>query len=44
MFLSNMLVGTTWTLDIWVFAIPAILIIGGILASRKLYGDIFSRE
>jgi hypothetical protein len=44
MLLSNMLVGTTWTLDLWVFAIPAILIVGGILASRKLYGDIFSRE
>jgi PKD repeat protein len=44
MILSNMLVGTNWTLDLWVFAIPAILIVGGVLASRKLYGDIFSKE
>jgi len=39
-----MLIGTEWTLDLWVFAIPVILIVGGIIASRKLYGDIFSRE
>jgi hypothetical protein len=42
--LSNMLTGTSWSIDLWVFAIPAILIIGGIFASRKLYGDIFARE
>ena len=44
MFLSNSLVGTHWALDLWVFIIPAALIIGGALASRKLYGDIFTRE
>jgi len=44
MFLSNSLVGTHWALDLWVFIIPAALIIGGALASRKLYGDIFARE
>lgn len=44
MLLSNMLTGTAWTLDIWVFAIPVVLIVGGIFASRKLYGDIFARE
>ena len=44
MFLSNSLVGTHWALDLWVFVIPAALIIGGALASRKLYGDIFARE
>lgn len=44
MLLSNMLNGTAWNIDIWVFAIPVILIVGGALASRKLYGDIFARE
>lgn len=44
MFLSNSLIGTHWALDLWVFVIPAALIIGGALASRKLYGDIFARE
>ncbi len=44
MFLSNALVGTNWALDVWTFAIPIVLIIGGVLASRKLYGDIFTRE
>jgi hypothetical protein len=44
MFLSNSLIGTHWALDLWVFIIPAALIIGGALASRKLYGDIFARE
>ena len=44
MFLSNSLTGTHWALDLWVFIIPAALIIGGALASRKLYGDIFARE
>lgn len=44
MFLSNSLIGTHWALDLWVFTIPAVLIIGGALASSKLYGDIFARE
>ena len=44
MFLSNSLIGTHWALDLWVFIIPAVLIIGGALASNKLYGDIFARE
>jgi chitodextrinase len=44
MMLSNALIGTHWTIDLWVFAIPTLLIIGGALASRKLYGDIYSRE
>jgi hypothetical protein len=44
MFLSNALVGTNWALDVWTFAIPMVLIVGGVLASRKLYGDIFTRE
>jgi hypothetical protein len=44
MLLSNMLAGTSWSLDLWVFAIPVLLIAGGVLASRKLYGDIFARE
>jgi hypothetical protein len=44
MFLSNALVGTNWALDVWTFAIPIVLIVGGVLASRKLYGDIFTRE
>ncbi|MBU1915283.1 MAG: PKD domain-containing protein [Candidatus Thermoplasmatota archaeon] len=44
MFLSNSLIGTHWALDLWVFIIPAVLIIGGALASSKLYGDIFTRE
>ena len=44
MMLSNMLVGTTWTLDIWALLIPIVLIAGGVLASRRLYSDIFARE
>lgn len=44
MFLSDMLIGTHWGMDVWVFIIPAVLIVGGVLASTKLYGDIFSRE
>jgi ABC-type amino acid transport system permease subunit len=44
MLLSNMLTGTVWTLDLWVFAIPIALIVGGVLASTRLYGDIFERE
>jgi len=42
--LSNMFIGTSWPMDLWVFIIPALLIVGGALASRKLYGDIFARE
>jgi hypothetical protein len=44
MFLSNSLIGTHWALDLWAFIIPAVLIIGGALASSRLYGDIFARE
>jgi hypothetical protein len=44
MFLSNFLTGTEWTLDLWTLLIPAVLIIGGVVASKWLYGDIFSRE
>ncbi len=44
MILSNLLTGSTWSIDIWVFAIPVILIVGGVFASRRLYGDIFARE
>ncbi|MEM2891228.1 MAG: PKD domain-containing protein [Thermoplasmata archaeon] len=44
MMLSNMLTGTSWTLDLWAFLIPVTLIAGGVLASRRLYSDIFARE
>ena len=44
MLLSNMLTGTTWSVDMFVFVIPAILIVGGIIASRRLYPDLFARE
>ncbi len=44
MFLSNTILGTTWSLDMWTIAIPVILIVGGLFASRKLYSDLFSRE
>lgn len=44
MVLSNMLTDTSWGLDIWAFIIPVALIVGGALASRKLYSDIFARE
>jgi hypothetical protein len=44
MLLSNSILGTSWPLDVWVFVIPIVLIVGGVLASRKLYSDIFSRE
>lgn len=43
-FLSNLLVGTSQSIDWVVFVIPLLLIVGGILASRKLYGDIFTKE
>jgi len=42
--LQNLLFGAPLRLDWIVFIIPAVLIVGGILASRKLYSDIFSRE
>ena len=42
--LQSLLFGAPLSLDWIVFVIPAVLIVGGILASRKLYGDIFSRE
>jgi ABC-type Na+ efflux pump permease subunit len=42
--LQNLLFGAPLTLDWVVFVIPAVLIVGGILASRTLYSDIFSRE
>jgi len=38
------LLGSPLSLDWVVFVVPIALIVGGILASRKLYGDIFSRE
>jgi chitodextrinase len=44
MFLSNTILGTSWTLDIWTFAIPVVLIVGGLFASKRLYSDMFSRE
>jgi len=44
MLLANMLTGTSWSLDIWAFIIPVALIVGGALASTKLYSDIFARE
>jgi len=42
--LSNMLVGTTQSPDWWLLIIPVALIAGGVLASRRLYPDLFSRE
>lgn len=41
---QNLIFGGALSLDWIVFIIPTVLIVGGILASRKLYGDIFSRE
>jgi hypothetical protein len=41
---QNLIFGGSLSLDWIVFVIPVALIAGGILASRKLYGDIFSRE
>jgi hypothetical protein len=42
--LSNMLLGTVQPLDWVVFVIPAVLIAGGIAASRKLFPDLYARE
>ena len=42
--ISSMLLGTTQSVDWFVFAIPAVLIIAGALVSRKLFPDLFSRE
>ena len=42
--LQSVLLGSPLSLDWIVFVVPIALIVGGILASRKLYGDIFSRE
>jgi ABC-type Na+ efflux pump permease subunit len=42
--LSSMLTGTTQSMDLFVFIIPIVLIVGGILASRRLYPDLFARE
>ena len=42
--LQNLLFGAPLSLDWIVFIIPIVLIVGGVLASRKLYADIFSRE
>jgi hypothetical protein len=44
MLLSNSIIGTEWALDLWTVVIPVVLTVGGILASRKLYSDIFTRE
>lgn len=43
-FLSKLLIGTAQSPDYVMFVIPAALIIGGVIASRRLYGDLFSRE
>ena len=43
-FLSNMIVGTAQTPDWIVFAIPVSLIVLGVMASHRLYPDMFSRE
>ena len=42
--LSDLILGSGAAMDLWVFAIPAALIVGGVLASRRLYPDLFSRE
>jgi hypothetical protein len=42
--LSNMIIGTTWTLDWWIFVIPIVLIVGGVLASTRLYSDIVAKD
>ncbi len=44
MLIKNMLLGTTEPLDMIVFVIPAVLIAGGVAASRKLFPDIYGRE
>jgi len=43
-YLSHALLGTAQMPDLWTFALPAVIIALGIVASRKLYSDIFSRE
>jgi hypothetical protein len=43
-YLSHALLGTAQLPDLWTFALPAVIIALGIVASRKLYSDIFSRE
>ncbi len=42
--LSNMIIGSESVPDWGVFIIPALLIVFGVLASRKLYPDLFTRE
>ncbi|MCJ7607746.1 MAG: PKD domain-containing protein, partial [Thermoplasmata archaeon] len=42
--ISNNILGAATTPDWIVFAVPALLIVLGLLASRRLYPDIFSRE
>ncbi len=44
MLIKNMLLGTTEPLDLIVFVIPAVLIAGGVAASRRLFPDIYGRE
>lgn len=43
-YLSNMIMETTQNPDWGMFLIPVVLIVFGVLASRKLYPDLFSRE
>ena len=43
-YLSGLILETSQSPDWWVFAIPFLLIGFGIIASRKLYPDLFSRE
>ena len=43
-YLSNVIMGTTQSPDWMLFLIPALLIVFGVLASRRLYPDLFSRE
>lgn len=43
-YLSNAIMGTTQNPDWMLLLIPALLIVFGILASRRLYPDLFSRE
>lgn len=42
--LSDLILGSGATPDWWVFIIPAALIAAGVLASHRLYPDLFSRE
>lgn len=42
--LSDLILGSGAAVDWWVFIIPAVLIAGGVVASRKLYPDLFARE